>query len=329
MAELPKKWSRRIFAVYLVVTIFGGIILFLFIMLLGLTYWMSAAAPLPDPNLLIHPKATGWLVIRAESLEDLPKDTLRFLTGGAPPQIERLVALASRKRSCPIQIVLSAFPGEHGQEKSLAVSLGRFPGRFWLVRRDLERRIERQALPFSLRYRQRKAIFFADEPLNPLNTLSLPECTLLRCANPAAAETLIDRLEKKADLSADRWPRAPATLPTGGFQGWAETWQQIPLKVFFPADSALAGYWQSLTGSLSTQFPALTRCRDVRFRGTFQDARRAEMEVSLQTDTPGAASLAAKLGDWLTGRKVSGYVQVGSSGGSIELASLELHFAGD
>ena len=27
MAKLPKKWSRRIFAVYLVVTIFGGIIL--------------------------------------------------------------------------------------------------------------------------------------------------------------------------------------------------------------------------------------------------------------------------------------------------------------
>jgi len=297
-------------------------------MLLGLTYWMSAPAPLPDPNLLIHPQATGWLVIRAAGLEELPQDTLQFLTGGAPPQIERLVALASRTRSCPIQIVLSAFPGEHGREKSLAVSLGRFPGRFWLVRRDLERRVERQALPLSLRYRRRMAIFFPDEPSNPLNTLSLAECTLLRCANPAAAETLIDRLGKKAGLSADRRQRAPAALPPGGFQGWAETWQQIPLEDFFPADSALAGYWQSLTGSLAAQFPALARCRDVRFRGTFQDARRAEMQVSLQTDTPGATSLAAKLGDWLTGRKVSGYVQVGSSG-SIEVTKLELHFAKD
>ncbi len=203
MAELPKKWSRRIFAVYMTVTIFGGIILFLFIVLLGLTYWMSAPAPLPDPNLLIHPKATAWLVIRANGLRDLPPDTLRFLTDGAPPQIERLIALANGPRPCPIQIVLSAFPGEHGPEKSLAVSLGRFPGRFWLVRRDLERRVEKQTLPLSLRYRQRKAIFFADEPSNPLSTFSLAECTLLRCANPAAAETLIDRLEKKADLSAD------------------------------------------------------------------------------------------------------------------------------
>ena len=166
MAELPKKWSRRIFAVYIIVTIFGGIILFLFIVLLGLTYWMSAPAPLPDPNLLIHPKATAWLVIRANGLRDLPPRTLRFLTDGAPPQIERLIALANGPRPCPIQIVLSAFPGEHGPEKSLAVSLGRFPGRFWLVRRDLERRVEKQTLPLSLRYRQRKAIFFADEPSN-------------------------------------------------------------------------------------------------------------------------------------------------------------------
>jgi hypothetical protein len=329
MAKLPKKWSRRIFAVYLVVTIFGGIILFLFIMLLGLTYWMSAPTPLPDPNLLIHPKATAWLVIRANGLRDLPQDTLRFLTGGAPPQIEHLIARANGSRPCPIQIVLSAFPGEHGQEKSLAVSLGRFPGRFWLVRRDLERRVERQILPLSLRYRQGKAIFSADEPSNPLDTLSLAECTLLRCANPAAAETLIDRLEKKTDLSAERWPRAPATLPPAGFQAWAETWQEIPLKGFFPADCASAGYWQSLTESLSTQFPALARSRDVHFHGTFQDARRAKMGVTLQTDTPGAASLAAKLGDWLTGRKISGHVQVGASGGSIEVANLELYFAED
>ena len=130
MAELPKKWSRRIFAVYIIVTIFGGIILFLFIILLGLTYWMSAPAPLPDPNLLIHPKATAWLVIRANGLRDLPPRTLRFLTDGAPPQIERLLALANGPRPCPVQIVLSAFPGAHGPEKSLAVSLGGFPGRF-------------------------------------------------------------------------------------------------------------------------------------------------------------------------------------------------------
>ena len=329
MAELPKKWSRRIFAVYLIVTIFGGIILFLFIMLLGLTYWMSAPAPLPDPNLLIHPKATAWLVIRANSLRDLPPDTLHFLTDGAPPQIGRLVAPAKGARPCPIQIVLSAFPGEHGPEKSLAVSLGGFQGRFMLVRRDLERRVERQLLPLSLRYRQRKAIFFADEPANPLSAFSLAECTLLRCANPAAAETLMDRLEKKADLSADPWPRAPAALPPGAFQALARTWQEIPLQSFFPADSAPAGDWRSLMESLSTQFPELARSREVHFRGAFHDRSSAEMEVTLQTETQSAAALAAKLGDWLAGRKVSASVRAGASGDSIELVNLEVHFAED
>lgn len=329
MAQLPKKWSRRIFAVYMTVTIFGGIILFLFIVLLGLTYWMSAPAPLPDPNLLIHPKATAWLVIRAYGLRDLPPDTLRFLTDGAPPQIERLIALANGPRPCPIQIVLSAFPGEHGPEKSLAVSLGRFPGRFWLVRRDLERRVEKQTLPLSLRYRQRKAIFFADQPSDPLSAFSLAECTLLRCANPTAAEALIDRLERKADLSADPWPRAPAALLPAEFQGWARTWQEIPLKNFFPAGSASAGYWQSLTESLAMQFPDLARSRELYFRGAFHDPRRAEMGVTLQTDGPADASLAPKLGDWLAGRKVSGSVQAGASGDSIELVKLEVHFAGD
>jgi hypothetical protein len=329
MAQLPKKWSRRVFAVYMVVTIFGGVILVLFIILLGLMYWMNAPAPLPDPNLLIHPKATAWLVIHANGLRDLPEGALRFLAGGAPPQIERLIARANGTPPCPIQIVLSTFPGEHGQEKSLAVSLGRFPGQFWLVRRDLERRIERQVLPMSLRYRQRKAIFSADEPSNPLNTLSLPECTLLRCANPAAAETLIDRLEKKADLSADHWPRALSTLPLAGFQGWAATWQEIPLKGFFPADSASVCHWQPLMESLSTQFPALARSRDAHFDGVFHDRKHAEMEVTLQTDKLGAASLAAKLNEWLTSNKVSGYAQVGASGDSIELVKLEVHFAED
>ena len=329
MTELPKKWSRRIFAVYVVVTIFGGIILLLFVILLGLTYWMSGPSPLPDPNLLIHPKATAWLVIRASSLRDLPQGTLPFLTDGAPPQIEHLLGLANGRRPCPIQIVLSAFPGEHGQETSLAVSLGRFPGRFWLVRRDLERRVEKQSLPMSLRYRQGKAIFSADEPSNPLSTLSLAGCTVLRCANPAAAETLVDRLEKKADLSADHWPRALSTLPRAGFQGWAGTWQEIPVRGFFPADSASVRYWQSLTESLSTQFPAVARSRDVHFDGTFHDPRHAEMEVTLQTDPLAAASLAAKLGDWLTGRKIAGHVQAGASGDSIELVKLEVPFGED
>jgi hypothetical protein len=329
MAELPKKWSRRVFAVYMVTTLFGGIILFLFIILLGLMYWMNAPAPLPDPNLLIHPKATAWLVIHANSLRDLPESALQFLTGGAPPQIEHLIARANGTSSCPIQIVLSAFPGEHGQEKSLAVSLGKFPGQFWLVRRDLERRIERQALPMSLRYHERKAIFSADDPSNPLNTLSLAECTVLRCANPAAAETLINRLEKKADLSADHWPRALATLPLAGFQGWAGTWQEIPLKSFFPADSASGRYWQPLTESFSTQFPALARSRDAHFDGIFHDRKHAKMEVTFQTDNLGALALAAKLNEWLTSNKVSGYAQVGASGDSIELVKFDLHFAED
>ena len=327
--ELPKKWSRRIFAIYMVVTIFGGIILFLFIVLLGLIYWMSAPAPLPDPNLLIHPKAAAWLVIRADSLRDLPQGALRFVTDGAPPQIERLIALAGGTRPCPIQIVLSAFPGEHGLEKSLAVSLGRFPGRFWLVRRDLERRVEKQTLPMSLRYRQRKAIFFADDPSNPLNTLSLADCTVLRCANPAAAEALVDRLEDKAALSADPWPRANSTLPLAGFQAWTATLQQIPIKLFFPADSASVRDWQSAAESLSTQFSALADSRDVSFDGTFHDRKHAEMQVTLHADKLVAASLATKLSDWLTGRKMTGFAQAGASGDSIELVKVEVHFAED
>jgi hypothetical protein len=329
MAELPKKWSRRVFAVYMVTTIFGGIILFLFILLIGLLYWMNAPAPLPDPNLLIHPKATAWLVIHANSLRDLPEGALQFLTGGAPPQIEHLIARANGALPCPIQIVLSTFPGEHGQEKSLAVSLGKFPGQFWLVRRDLERRIERQVLPMSLRYRQRKAIFSADEPSNPLNTFSLAECTVLRCANPAAAETLIDRLEKKTDLSADRRPRALATLPLAGFQGWAGTWQEIPLKSFFPTDSDENFHWQSVMKSLSTQFPALARSRNAHFDGIFHDRAHAEMEVTFQTGNLGAVALAAKLNEWLTSNKLSGYAQVDASGDSIELVKFEVHFAED
>ena len=326
MAELPKKLSRRIWSIYVVVTLFGGIILFLFVVLLGLTYWMSARAPMPDPNLLIHPKATAWLVIHANSLRDLPQDALRFLTDGAPPQIKNLVALANDQRPCRIQIVLSAYPGEHGREESLAISLGRFPGRFWLVRRDLERGVEKQKLPMSLRYRQGKAIFTADEPANPLNTLSLAECTVLRCANSVAAETLVDRLEKKADLAGDRWPRALVALPLAGFQGWAASWKEIPIATFFPADSGSFRNWQSLTESLAAQFPVLALSRDVRIDGTFHDQRHAETQMTLQTDTLTAVSLAAKVGEWMTAKKITGFARAGASGDSIELMKVEVHF---
>jgi hypothetical protein len=329
MAQLPKKWSRRVFAVYMVVTIFGGLILFLFIILLGLTYWMSAPAPLPDPNLLIHPKATAWLVVHANGLRDLPQGALQFLTGGAPPQIAHLIARADGNQACPLQIVLSAFPGEHGPEKSLAVSLGRFPGQFWLVRRDLERRVERQVLPLSLRYRQRKAIFSADDPSSPLNTLSLAECTLLRCGSTAAMETLIDRLEKKAELSADRWPRALSARPLAGFQGWAATWQEIPFKVFFPADSTPVRLAAAHVEALSTQFPALAASRNIQFDGVFHDRKHAEMRVTLPTDKLGAAALAAKLNDWLKGNKLTGYAQVDASGDSVELMRIEVPFEED
>ena len=243
MAELPKKWSRRIFAVYLIVTIFGGIILFLFIVLLGLTYWMSAPAPLPDPNLLIHPKATAWLVIRANSLRDLPPDTLRFLTDGAPPQIERLVALANGARPCPIQIVLSAFPGEHGPEKSLAVSLGRFPGRFMAgaPRPGTPRREDR---PCPCRC----AIASARPSSSPTSRRTRVEHVFSRrmhaaplrepgrrgdADGPAGEE---GRSLRRSPGRARRRRSRPARS-----RPWARTWQEIPLQSFFPADSASVG----------------------------------------------------------------------------------------
>jgi hypothetical protein len=328
-AQLPRKWSRRLFAVYLVVTIFGAIILYLLITVLRLLYSMYAPAPLPDPNLLIHPKATAWLVLRANGLQELPEGTLQFLTDGAPPQIERLVRLAGSDQRCPIQIVLSAFPGERGPEKCMAVSLGGFPGRFWLVRRDLERRVERQSLPLSLRYHQGKAIFTADEPSNPLNTLSLAECTLLRCRDPAVAETLIDQVEKKADFPAGLRPHELSTLKLDGFEGWAGTWQEIPLKSFFPADSVAKVHWQSALESLSKQFPALAGSRDVLFAGTFPVRRRAEMQVTFQTDSPDAPGLAAKLNAFFGSAHLAGHAQASASGGSIEMAGLEINFAGD
>jgi hypothetical protein len=152
---------------------------------------------------------------------------------------------------------------------------------------------------------------------------------MLRCANPAAAETLIDRLEKMADLSADSWPRALSRLPLAGFQGWAAMWPEVPLQRFFSPDSASVRNFQSFAQSLMTQFPILARSRDVHFAGTFHDRFHAEMDVSFHTDALGAAALTARLNEWLANRKRSGHARVGASGDTVELVKFEVRYGED
>ena len=263
MAQLPKKWSRRIFAVYMAVTIFGGIILFLFIVLLGLTYWMSAPAPLPDPNLLIHPKATAWLVIRANGLRDLPQDTLRVpdrrraSADRAPHRARQRPDGPARSRSC------SPRSRENTARKRASPSAwADFRASSGWCAATSNAASRSRPCPCRCAIASAKPSSPPTSRPNPLSTFSLAECTLLRCANPAAAEALIDRLEKKADLSADRWPRAPAALPPAGSRAGPRPGRRFPSRTFSRRIPPRSGDWQSLTESLATQFPDLARSRD-------------------------------------------------------------------
>ena len=298
MAELPKKWSRRIFAVYMITTIFGGVILFLFLFLLGLLYAMNVRVPLPDHHALLRENSDKpWLYVLAPGLDKLPPGTLQFLTAGAPSQVQRLLDVRNATRECPVQIVISAAPTSDGRrgETSLVASLGRYPGRFWLVGRDLEKRVQKQLLPLSLRRHDGKAIFVENDTSKPFGAFCLSACTLVRSSTADGAEALAGRLARASEVARQEgkaYPRYPE------FSGMVTDWRDPPVEAMVPPASIKR--WQDFCGKLLSNFPELAGIKSAEFRGSLPDPNHATLTLDSGTLRDVISQpLAEKLIEWL------------------------------
>jgi hypothetical protein len=183
-----RAWSRRKFALYLAATFLGIGVLVALIAVLGLLYWMDARTPVPGFGQVCPSTATASLQMDG-GLADYPPPVLDALLAGLPKQADLLVRQAAKGDPCQAQVVAFSLPnGRQG----MTLSLGRYPGRFHLVRRDLERRTAKGLLPFSLRYHREKTLFLDPDPGAALPVMGLVGCSLLRARDVATAETVVD-----------------------------------------------------------------------------------------------------------------------------------------
>ena len=294
---------------YFTVTVFGGTVLIFFLFLVYLLYWMNADVPLPKPELLIPPRAMAFVVFRMDSAASgsrtEPKHLASIVSAGAPMQVLRLAEKGMRDPKCPVQIVAATVPAADRRDTTLAVSLGRYPGIFRMVRRDMERRCKSGSLSVSLRYHNEKAMFtLAAEP-DSLNVLSLASCTVLRTSSDKPMEELMDRLLEGAGAEALRpVPEFPdVTIARAHpLAGWAKHWQEFPLGLILSGQpkTDLEGFVKTLT----EEAPGLSRAEDVVFQGTLDQNGFARLTVTLQPGpSDDAETLAQELSEGLSRAK--------------------------
>ena len=272
MLKRLKNRSPLQFAIYVVVTIFGGVVLVLFLILMGLLYWMNAPVYLPKPGQFIPPDTVAGVVFRAEPVEAnadraglLNHDLPAFLTHGAPAQVRNLIRKGVRNSNCRVQGVACWVPAKDGIEPILVVSLSRGPGQFRLVRRDLERRVRKNLLAATLTYHDDKAVFvFAGK--NPFNALSLADCTVIRTTDADTLATVLDLSKTKKDSDSEALIKSlnvgkePILLSVAGWMdGWhPEVFAALP-------DTSTCRALQRLAKKLDAEIPALSKLQRLEF----------------------------------------------------------------
>ena len=63
-AKLPPEKRRKMFALYIAVTILGACAIIVLLLLWGMLHWMNAQVNLPEPERLIHADATSYCTFR-------------------------------------------------------------------------------------------------------------------------------------------------------------------------------------------------------------------------------------------------------------------------
>lgn len=293
---VPLNVSRRRLTINIVVTLFGGAVLVIFLTLLGLLYWMTAPVKLPSEYALAGSAVSSSVILRSQSQDELPAPLVTRLTSDLPTQVERLIASASESS---IQIVTATVQTSSAQpEPFIAISLTRSPGRFWLVRRDIVNRIERQSLPFSIQYSDDEVIFAGLEDRTPAGAFSLSGCSLIRAARPELVEQALGRLQPAREAVA---PGPYEGLPqSSDIRGWSEDWRNsMALGLLLP--EALLSQWNRLPKALNPD-SSEAGAHAVQFWGEWLDGGTARIHVRYTPSGDAAAAAAEEADAWLQER---------------------------
>jgi len=303
--RLPRRWSRRIRLIYILVTAFGGIVLIIFLLLMWLLYWMNAPFALPGPERLIHPDATAYVVLhvgRGLNAPVLSEALADALCLGAPDQARKLALKGLNSKKCRVQAVASIVPAAGKPDAALAISLGRYPGLFSVVRKDLKRRCEKGSLNASVSHHNENEVFVGQGDDGSLNVLSLIECTMIRGSSQAITEGMLDCLINARNASP-AWPIPGFVAEESGdasalvIGGWMKKWQQVPLD-FVMTDPQKADL-ETFIADLGRAVPGITRVSDIYFHGHHR-GRETSLNVSFEPATEDDPETLGKLlQDWV------------------------------
>jgi hypothetical protein len=295
IAALPRRWSRRVLAIYIVATVFGGVVLTLLLVLLGLLYWMTAPVALPPAEAFVTSKSDSAIIIRVEDASELPPAILEGVTRGLPTQAQRIFQSVEESR---LQIVgTNAVEDGNASMPFVAISLSRSPGRFWLVRRDLERRVEKGTLPYGLAYFEKQAVFIPEEQdTSPVFCLS--GCSLLRADEKEAVSKGIALLN--AEPAEGTMPPIAITS-AAGFVAWSNDAKHAP-----PLEHILSGpllaRWNRACDMLLGDFPDRPWER-LSVGGEFFDRRGIEVRLLFTVSPAETASVAKRTEEWINRNK--------------------------
>ncbi len=289
-------------AIYIVVTIFGGLILILFLILLGLLYWMFARVPLTDAEKTIHPGAEAWWILDIEETGEhqrrLNPHTEDLLQYDTPSSVSRLIRKGVTSEDCAMRYAVSCLPDGETLEPLAVISMNRYPGVFRLVRRDLERRLKRQQLPGSVTYHREKAVF---QDLTPGGwpVLSIVGLNFVRAHDLEQARTMVGRmLDDEVEPPPGHQPLElwrQSETPCNHW-GWASRYRPVNWDGLLP--EPLATRAQRFSTALLQRFPHIENAADIRFWGQSHESG-SKMTVRLHLPETEADAFAADAPSWL------------------------------
>ena len=279
---LPKKWTRRVLAIRIGATLLGGAVLIVLFALLAMLYWMNAKAPILMPGKMIAPDASAWvrLDFAAAPTRTVPAEVIPAATQGMPEQAAKLVQKGLHDPSCHVRIVFSR---TSAGEKAMGVNLGKYPGMFRLVRRDLERRSEKRLLPYAIKYHSGAPMFFTEGmESSSLTPIAIKDTVIVQAANTSELERFLDVIND---------PREEQRAYIGSCQFDAQSWLLL---------TQLAGdvgpMWKETAERMGKELPVLNRLEGIYcFSGAALGGRLELVAASLED----AAEAAREVPDWI------------------------------
>jgi hypothetical protein len=299
---LPPDKRRKFITLYIIVTLGALVVLVFFIMLLVMLLWMERLAPLPPPQHALHPEATAYWVYGLPASPDFPRDSPRrlprALARGLPGPMANLITKGAADHECAFQLTASLVSGSDAPRLVLATSLGRYPGLFHVIRRDLQRRARKGSLNATVEEHRDNSIFIMNGP-RPLPAAGIVDCTIVRAADAELVRPVIDGIAlEEAPPDIPRPARLRETAPKAvDHYGWSKAWPAVPLESLLTGE-ALAGA-QAFRTALLEAFPHLEDATDFRFHGTaFREGFRVRITFK-PAETVDPAAFAAALDGWL------------------------------